>query len=35
MELAAFCRMPSTICIDQALVEFAEKRGFNKPAPPR
>jgi hypothetical protein len=34
-ELAAFCRMPGTVVIDQALVEFAQRRGFSKPPPPR
>lgn len=35
MELSAFRRLKATDVIDQALVEYAEKYGFKKPAPPR
>jgi hypothetical protein len=32
-ELAEFARMPGTVLIDNALAEFAERRGFKKPPP--
>lgn len=34
-ELAEFCRMPGTVLIDNALADFAQRRGFSKPPPPR
>lgn len=33
--LAEFRRLKSTDLVDQALVEYAEKHGFTKPAPKR
>jgi hypothetical protein len=34
-QLAEFRRTPVTSVIDQALVEYAERHGFKKPAPSR
>lgn len=35
MELADFRRLKATDVMDQALVEYAERHGFAKPAPKR
>lgn len=34
-ELAAHCRSNAAATVDQALVEYARARGFEKPPPPR
>lgn len=35
MELAAHRRLKAADVIDQALIEYAQKYGYTKPAPPR
>lgn len=35
MGLAAHRRLKAADVIDQALIEYAERHGYNEPAPPR